>query len=514
MAIDADIDDWNVATALGSVGPGLWVMSSVLPYTFSVGPDFVSTLNSDLLSSAERPDPGTLVYTLNPKATWSDGTPVSADDFIYNWRVRNGRDCPDCATDPAGYENITGITSGTTPDGKPTVIVSFGAPYPEWQTLFASSAPLYPAHVVAQIGDLSTPSGLKASSDWFSSTTPDYSAGPLAVQARQPGTPIVLARNPGWYGRPARLDRVVLTVAQGEAAQLSALRDGRVQVIAPSVQAGLPVQVSDIAGVVSYEGTSMGWERIDLNLRTPALQDAALRQALFGAIDLDRARAIGAEQFGRVEPIGSHNFVPGQPGFRDVLAGSGQGSGDVEAARRILTEAGYTGIGSALVAPGGRRVPALRAVYPRYAAARRQLASYLADIGSELGVTIMPSESDSLAGTLSGGEFDLMLYGWSNPPAVVANALQSWGTGGESNYGGYSNPEVDRLLAAAAGSVDVAGANDLLNQADEVMTRDAVVLPLYRRPSLLAVRDNVANVRDNPVVGPFYNVADWGVRSG
>ena len=514
MAIDADIENWNVDSPLGSVGAAPWVMSSVLPHTFDVGPDFSTTRNTDLLSGAERPDPRTVVYTINPDAAWNDGTPVSAEDFVYNWRTRNGRDCPDCPTYATGYETITAITGGRTADGTLTVTLSFTTPYPEWQTLFGVSSPLYPAHIAARHGDLNAPAGLRAAFDWFVGATPDYSAGPLTVQARQPGSPIVLVRNPGWYGRPTQLDRVVLQIATDSADQVSLLREGRVQVISPTAAPGLAGQLGDIAGVAAYQGASMGWERIDLNLRTPALQDPALRQALFAAVDLDQVREIGTAGFGAVSPMGSHNFVPGQPGFTDVLADTGQGAGDLQAARRILTAAGYSGIGSQLVAPDGTRVPPLRAVYTRYLPARERVASYVSEMARELGVTITPTATDSLSGTLGDGDFDLMLYGWSNPPTLVANAQQSWGTGGESNYGRYSNPEVDRLLAAASGSEDAGAAYELLNQADRVLTRDAVVLPLYRRPSLLAVRENVANVRDNPVLGPFYNVAQWGVRSG
>ena len=91
--------------------------------------------------------------------------------------------------------------------------------------------------------------------------------------------------------------------------------------------------------------------------------------------------------------------------------------------------------------------------------------------------------------------------------------MQSWSTGGDANYSGYSNPEVDQLLAAAGSNPDSAAAQALLNRADQLLTADAVVLPLYRRPSLLAIRRDVANLRDNPTVGPLYNVGDWGVRA-
>jgi hypothetical protein len=95
---------------------------------------------------------------------------------------------------------------------------------------------------------------------------------------------------------------------------------------------------------------------------------------------------------------------------------------------------------------------------------------------------------------------------------LFADAQQSWSTDGPSNYTGFSDARVDRLLTEAAASPDPAVANELLGQADRLLTGAAVVLPLYRRSTLLAIRQDVANVRDNPAVGPLYNVAEWGLR--
>jgi peptide/nickel transport system substrate-binding protein len=514
VAVDSNIENWNVADPSGSLGPTVWAMGSVLPYAFSVAPDFTPTLNTDLLADARQTTPTTVTYTLKPAARWDDGTPVGVDDFTLNWRLRNGRDCPDCPGDQAGYDRISAITGSPTPDGGSTVLVTFDQPYPDWATLFSSTDPLYPAHLAARQGDLGTPAGLRAASDWFGATVPTYSAGPLAVQSWQPDQALVLTRNPRWYGRPARLDRVVLQVVADPAAQVQALRENRVQVIAPNARAGLAEQLAGQADVQLVRGASLGWERLDLNLRTPALRQPALRQALFTAVDLARVRAIGAEVFGGTEPMGSHAFVPGQPGYADVLAGTGQGTGDLEAARRMLTAAGYTGVGSALAGPDGVPVPPLRALYATANPARPRTAEYVAEAARGLGLTVTTSPMDpgSYGSTLSGGQFDLVLYGWAIPAAHVADAQQSWSTDGPSNYTGFSDARVDRLLTEAAASPDPAVANELLGQADRLLTEAAVVLPLYRRSTLLAIRQDVANVRDNPAVGPLYNVAEWGLR--
>ncbi|HWM57727.1 MAG TPA: ABC transporter substrate-binding protein [Pseudonocardia sp.] len=511
LAIEADIEDWNVAS-LGGFGPAAWALGSVLPHTFTVEPDMSLRLEENLLAGADLIDPTTVVYRIRSGAVWSDGTPVSADDFVLNWRIRNGRDCPDCSVDTTGYELISGITGTPNPDGGSTVTVRLRRPHPDWRTLFASTAPLYPAHVAAGQGDPGTPAGLKAAFDFFSAAPPTYSAGPLLVRDWQPGRQLVLERNPQWYGRPARLDRVELQVLTDPEAQLGALRAGRIQMIVPTGASSERLRLlGGLPDVGVYQGPGQSWERLDVNVRAAPLAEPALRRALFTAIDLSRIRTIGADAYGRAEPMNSHTFVPEQPAFTDVLTGSGQGTGDVDAARDILAAAGYRGIGTALATPDGRPVPPLRVSYPSANQARQRCAEYLSELGRRLGLTITPTPTDSL-GTLTAGDFDLFLSGWGVSPAPIADAGQNWTSEGTGNYNGYANPAVDQLLAQAGAQPDLDAAYDLLTQADRQLTADAVVLPLYRRPTLLAVRRELANVRDNPASGPLYNVVDWGLR--
>lgn len=262
----------------------------------------------------------------------------------------------------------------------------------------------------------------------------------------------------------------------------------------------------------AFRGASAAWERIDVNLRTPALRAPALRRALFTALDAGRLRAIGTAVYGGAEPMAGQLLLPDQPGYRDRLAGTGQGSGDLAAARRLLTAAGYTGVGTALVGPDHTPVPPLRGVFAAGNPARARVADYVTGVARGLGLTVTadPVEPGEYGGALSGGAFDLVYYGWAMPPAQLATARSSWTTGGPDNLIGYSNPQVDRLLAAAVADRDAAA--DLLGQADELITRDAVTLPLYRRPTLLAIRDEVANVRPNASGGPLYDVVEWGLR--
>jgi peptide/nickel transport system substrate-binding protein len=107
-----------------------------------------------------------------------------------------------------------------------------------------------------------------------------------------------------------------------------------------------------------------------------------------------------------------------------------------------------------------------------------------------------------------------VVFAWVDTPFPYGGAVQLWTTGQGNNFGRYSNPDVDRLIAVAASSTDESFAKETLNQADRRMTKDAYVLPLYQKPTFVALYDNIVNVRNNSSLdGPPYNVTEWGFRA-
>lgn len=121
------------------------VMAQVWPQTFVTDPELSTTAEAGFLEDAEVEglSPFTVVYTLNPKAVWSDGAPIGLADFVYNWReqLRWAAVLPDAGL-AAGYEAISSITAGSIPS---TIDVKFSHPYTAWESLFSNLVP-------AQIG--------------------------------------------------------------------------------------------------------------------------------------------------------------------------------------------------------------------------------------------------------------------------------------------------------------------------------------------------------------------------
>jgi peptide/nickel transport system substrate-binding protein len=517
FAIEKNIPNWNQNSGEGNVFETGMAIKTFLPYTFTTTPDLKQVLNENLLISAEQTSttPQTIVYEIRPEAVWNDGTPITADDFVFQWKSMSGTHCPGCnAAQNAGYNQVESITGSNA--GK-TVTVVFSTPYADWKNLFASGTPLYPAHIAAQQGDLNTPEGLAAAFTWFGATVPTYSGGAYQVAEWQDNVALTLEPNPRWYGETKPpLQSLIIRVITEASQEPTALQNDEVQVIYPQPQVDLVQQVQSIPGVSQFQDLGLTWEHLDLNLANEYLADEPLRDAIFAATNVQAIIDSTVGQFNdEVTPLKSHMFVPGIEGYEDYLPPE-QGSGDVERARQILTEAGYTNIaeGQRLTTPDGRAVPPLRIRFTVGNAIRQTTVELIQAQVRPLGLTLEIVPTDDLGGTLDSGEYDLMVFAWVQTPASFSNAEQTWNSTSSQNFGQYQNAEVDRLMHEAATSTDLGPARDKLNAAGRILAEDAYVLPLYQKPTFIAVQDDVANVRNNSSLdGPTYNVEEWGLRA-
>ncbi|MGH8995871.1 MAG: ABC transporter substrate-binding protein, partial [Acidimicrobiales bacterium] len=141
VGIDQKPTGCNPSTATGDTFANRLVLSTVLPSAFAVDGQGQSQYDQALIEQAETvsTNPQTVVYTLNPKAVWSDGTPITAADFVYAWERQRlvpvnatGEDADVAST--AGYDDIQTVVPS---DGGHTVTVVFSTPYADWQGLFS-----------------------------------------------------------------------------------------------------------------------------------------------------------------------------------------------------------------------------------------------------------------------------------------------------------------------------------------------------------------------------------------
>ena len=535
--LEKNIQQWNVQDVNGNTFENGEAVGVVLPSVFVPQPDFGVKLNTNLMVSATQTSasPQTIVYKINPKASWNDGTPITADDFVYYQRTNDGNDCPPPpASDTtqtkgclpngtAGYDSVKSMTAS---DNGKTLTMVMSKPFSDWKSMFGAGYPLYPAHVAekvsgAEAGDAAHMTAAQLAEGWqyFQKNPPTKyaTAGPYKMQQWADNDHATYVADPKWWGTKAPLNRLIFKVITDATQEPTALRNNEVQAIYPQPEVDLVNQVKDIPGVTYTIGSGLIWEHFDLNLHDPVLgKYKALRQAMFTATSIKDIVSKTVGQFDpNVKPLGNHNYVPGQAGYKDVISSTGQGSGDLTKAKKLLTDARFTGVGTALKTPDGKAVGPFNCRYTTGNQIRQSecqiLQSNLASLGIK--ITIKPIGAADLGTVLAGHQYDIIVFAWVASPFPSTGADQNWVTGGGGNYGGYSNKKVDALVNRATSETDQAKAAVLLNQADALMSQDAYVLPLYQKPTFLAVQTRYVNIRDNAtIVGPPYSVGDWGLK--
>jgi len=516
---EQDISTWNVNHEDGAHYPTGQMLSGVVPSAVYAAPDLLPYANLDLL--AEEPQltsasPQTMVWKIRPEAVWNDGNPITADDFLYVYKTNNGHDCECPSGSTSGYELAESVVAS---DGGKTITMTLrdGEVFADWRSLFGA---LYPAHIAEQHGGTDTPEGLLESYIWFADTQPEWSGGPYQIESYEKGQQLILVPNARWYGKTKpSLEKLIFKIVTDQSSVVPALSNGELDAGDPQPNQDIVTQVAELPGIYSTVTAGPTWEHIDLNLENPLLKDKALREAIFRAIDRQGIidRTVGAFH-SEAAPLNSHNYLPGDPSYVDVVSDTGAGAGDVDEAKKVLTDAGYTGVGVDLKAPSGEDV-SLRFTHTVDNVLRADTAQLVQRDLAELGIDIQIVTTSSLGRTLTSGDFDIIIFAWVGSPFVLTGADQLWGMEKDGNwagnYGHWANQEADDLIqeAQAAGLTDPAKGAELLNQADKIMAEDYYNLPLFQKPALQIARDTIANIRPNTTSsGPAYNISEWGLR--
>ncbi|MFF8608651.1 ABC transporter substrate-binding protein [Streptomyces sp. NPDC015346] len=367
------------------------VTGAVLPSLYTLDERGRPQRNPDYLESAQvvETEPRQVVlYKLNQQAVWSDGREIGAPDFVAQWRALSGRDTAYWTARNAGYERIEKIERGK---DDLEVRVTFAKPYADWQSLFT---PLYPKEVM----------GAPNSFNDGARTTLKSTAGPFLLKAsdRTAGT-VTLARNPRWWGQPAKLDQLVLkavprservaALAAGglDLAEIDraaadrialAVRDARADrnggqalthgpgaAITPSaalkawalahgsdqeqaviVQAAreknqqaierYATEQSALGKLVVRKSLEPAYTQLSLNGESGPLADERVRRAVARAIDRQELAESVLKPLGLpAKPPGSHLALAGQAAYAD--SSDALGDQDTEEARALLADAGW-----------------------------------------------------------------------------------------------------------------------------------------------------------------------------
>jgi peptide/nickel transport system substrate-binding protein len=483
------------------------VMINVLPQAFHLTPDFKVAMNTDLLDSAEQTSsqPQTIVYKIKQNAVWSDGTPVSADDFIYLWKNLNGTIKNNDVASTTGYDQVQSVTGS---DNGKTVTVVFKEPFSDWRSLFCSGNFILPAHYVSK-----QPGGWNTGLDKNPQDIP--SAGPFKVQNYTPGQSLTLVRNDQYFGKKASLDSIVFRFLPESTTQPAALQNNEVDMIYPQPQLDMVQQVKALPDVSNQINLGPTFEHLDFNFKNQFLSDVAVRKAIATGINVDELVKRTVGQFAsQVKPLGNRLWMPFQQPYQDHF---GQyGKGDVAGAQKLLDAAGYTKGSDGIYTKGGKKISVRFSTTAGNKLRETQGELFQAQM-KQVGIDIKIANLDSqklFGDALPNGNFDIADFAWVGGPFAVSGNRDIYRTGAGSNYGQYANSKVDQMFAQAMAEFDANKAADLLNQIDQIITDDMATIPLYNKPTFLAFRNTFVNVSDNATQdGPFWNSSTWAQKA-
>lgn len=547
--------NFNPSTPVGDNPVTDMVMEQVWPQPFVTDPSF-NTDTSALLESAEVQglSPFTVVYTINPRASWSDGTPVTGADFTYEWHEL----LTHCALLPdsgivAGYRDIAAITS--THRGR-TVTVVFRRPYSQWQSLFAD---LVPSHVARRFGWASA----------FSSFDRQrvLSAGPFEISSFSPGHDLVLSRNPRYWGTPAQVAHIRFLVEPSTARLLSAMDSGAVSVGEVDLSAFAPGTVADGITMPTVTATTLPQRRtghdlawaayatdtlwqLCFNLDGAATRHLALRQAIEHSLDRSEIVADSEElvdphsppALGRLTVTGESSN-PNVPGTSPILPKAPTLYQPALALAEYRTAGYRLGRGGLLRLRG--RVLRVTLVEPKRNWAVDETGLVIQAELRAIGVEVIlrkVTASELLDVVLPLGRFELALapFGVSTDLATMAPIYTDpvegmltpsrnaalWATGptrghepGAVESGvvtrdvfGLEDPVITRDLAAALGDLNPPQSIAQVERAEAALWGDVVSIPLFQDTRALVRSTGLDNVSESPTAaGVMWNAEDWAV---
>jgi oligopeptide transport system substrate-binding protein len=197
----------------------------------------------------------------------------------------------------------------------------------------------------------------------------------------------------------------------------------------------------------------------------PILGDERVRRAL--ALAIDRVAIVEKLLRGNQQPAATFT-PPGLPGYTPP-AGS---SVDFVGARRLLAEAGF---------PGGKGLPPLEMLFNssenHHVIAEAVQEMWRRELGIE--VRLVNQEFKVVVTERRSGNYQILLSDWVGDYLDASTFLDLWRSDSLNNHTGWSNPDYDGLLFAAARTTGIAERAALMQKAESLMLAAAPIAPLY-----------------------------------
>lgn len=464
----------------------------------SLDPHLVSgviemNLITALLEGLVRPHPATLepmpavaeswevsedgrVYTfhLRPEATWSNGDPVTAEDFVFSYqRMLSPRLGADYASLLYPLKNAEAYHRGELTDfgevgvkalDPGTLEITLESPTPYFLSLLTHIAwfPLHPPTILTH-GEID-----QRGTRWARPGT-YVGNGPFTLSKWSVHEVVETVKNPNyWDADQVRLNGVNFYPIDNLNTEERAYRAGQLHLTDTLPLPKVPLYREERPDDL-YLAPKLGVYYYLLNTARPPLDNPLVRRALTLAIDRDAI----AEHILRAGQLPARHFTP--PNTAGYTARDGFGSdheANIAEARRLLAEAGY---------PDGEGLRPLEILY-NTSESHKTIAETIQRMWlDQLGVRAELINQDWKVYLQSRreGDFDVARASWIGDyldPNTFLDLMAGWNG---NNHSGWANPAYDALIAEAARTAEPTARYVILREAEDLLLADMPVIPIY-----------------------------------
>ena len=453
-----------------------------------------------LADSIETKDNQLYIVKLNPKAKWTDGKPITADDVIFTLNLITN---PKVASTIASSFNVLdGLdengknVSGNDVSGVKKIdanTLTFKTKKPMDANLFKDAVGTklrtVPQHVLKDVA----PDKLYQHPFM---QKPEVTSGAFKLATYQKGQYVHFAANKDYFKGAPKLDEIYMKVMPGPniTAQLQTgeidMNDSKIGLIPFEDYAkvkAMPNVTADAGGIQSTVQTLM--------INMEKIKDVRVRKAISYA--MNRKMIIENLLKGDGEALELPYFAS-SPFVNKALTMTAY---DPEKAKQLLKEAGWDNSAPILFdVPTGNKV-------------REQVADIIADNLKNVGLNVQIQKYDFVTSLAKAkkGEYDIYIVGiplyYPNNPDIS----QILKTGATLNISRYSNKEADELLMAGMNAVDPGVRKQIYDKIQEIFYADLPCPSIYVQNALKAVNKRVV-VGKPKSFGEFINVHEWDVK--
>ncbi|HET6317748.1 MAG TPA: ABC transporter substrate-binding protein [Chloroflexota bacterium] len=426
-------------------------------------------------------DGKTFTFTLRDDLKWSDGSPVTVDDFQFAYdqasREENRYVQLDIVQDIASYRSVD----------KSTIEVTLRESKPR-------DVALGIANVIGPV-----PKRVWEGKSWTDTAanseilTPSVVLGPFKIQEFKIAERGVFLPLDTYAGGKPRVSRVELLANQQPTVAYESLKSGRANWIhpLPAPQYADAKATADL-DVKEWIAANAPYRTLEFNLTRPFLSDKRVREALSSAVN--RADLVDLAEQGLAAP--QYSFIP-PTNLKWVNNNVEKYDYLVDRSRQLLADAGYQVSDGRLLGKDGQQVK-LQVLFPTSSSPRAKIAAYLQQQYRELGIDVEVKGLDFNAYTdlvQNRREYDISLAtygGGSLDPDLgpKAQLIQN----GQQNVTGYASARVDDLFKQASVELDEAKRKQLYDQLQVQVASDLPSHYLYALKAIDAFSRNVQGV--------------------